>query len=357
MMSDENPKGYDVIVIGGGQAGLVTGRFLENNDLNYVILDNHDKPGGAWQQTWYSLHLFSPAFWSSLPGVIMTGGKDYYPTRDETIDYLAKYEKRYHLNIQRPIKVEIVHHDHTGFSVLTDNGPYYSKTVVSATGTWSNPMIPDYPGRDRFRGNQLHSAHYKKPDTFKDQTVLIVGEGNSGAQILSEVSRVADTIWVTKNEPDFLPDNIDGHDLFQRATQLYKARKEGRKNVKAPSPGDIVMVPPVIDARKRGVLQPHPPFDHFEEHGVHWSDGTFREIETVIWCTGFKPALQHLKALDIYDDKGHVPTNGTQSLRVPGLWLVGYGNWTGFASATLIGVGRTARQTVGEIRTYLKEKD
>ena len=356
-MSDGNPKAYDVIIIGGGQAGLATGRFLENNDSNYVILDNQDGPGGAWQHTWYSLRLFSPALWSSLPGVIMPGGKDYYPTRHETIDYLAKYENRYYLNIQRPVKVETVHHDDTGFSVFTDNGRYYSKLVVSTTGTWSNPVIPDYPGRDRFKGKQLHSAHYKKPDAYKDQTVLIVGEGNSGAQILSEVSLVADTIWVTKNKPDFLPDDIDGHDLFQRATQLYKARKEGQKDVKVPSLGDIVMVQPVIDARERGVLQPHPPFDHFEEHGVRWPDGTFREIDTVIWCTGFKPALRHLEPLDIYDDQGRVPTDGTRSLRVPGLWLVGYGNWTGFASATLIGVGRTARQTAEEIKTYLKEKD
>jgi thioredoxin reductase len=170
--------------------------------------------------------------------------------------------------------------------------------------------------------------------------VLVVGGGNSGAQILAEVSRVADASWVTLEAPLFLPDEVDGRVLFERATPVGGL-------------GDIVMVPSVKEARERGVLRSVRPFERFTADGVIWGGGKREPIDAVVWCTGFRPALGHLEALGLVRSDGTVETHGTRSAREPRLWLVGYGEWTGFASATLIGVMRSARETAAEIQTYL----
>jgi cation diffusion facilitator CzcD-associated flavoprotein CzcO len=142
---------------------------------------------------------------------------------------------------------------------------------IRATGTWGKPLIPDYPGRELFRGVQLHSAQYRSPEPFRDQVVLIVGGGNSGAQILAEVSQVAEAFWVTLQEPRFLPDDVDGRVLFQRATERFLARQAGRA-VEEPQGGlgDIVMMPSVREARARSALESVRPFVRFTKTGVIW---------------------------------------------------------------------------------------
>jgi putative flavoprotein involved in K+ transport len=347
------PTVYDVIVIGGGQSGLAVAYYLNRAGLNYVVLDASDDVGGSWQHYWHSLRLFSPAQWSSLPGVLMTGGPDYYPTRNETIDYLRKYEEKYKFVIQRGVTVIDVKKTGGLFDAFTSKGTYQSKAVVSATGSFANPWMPELPGRDKFTGKVFHSSGYKRPDPFKSQQVAIVGEGNSGAQILAEVSKVAQTFWVTSKPPKFLPDEVDGRYLFDAATQMYEAKKAGREFT-PPSLGDVVMVPSVKEARKRGVLERvYPPIDHFTDLGIMLVNGQELLVDSVIFCTGFRPALNHLKGLAHNVSMGKVATVATRSVDVPGLWLVGYGQWTGFASATLIGVGRSAKSTVEEIKGYV----
>src|SRR6187399_1642272 len=124
---------FDIIVIGGGQAGLAMGYYLKRAGLSYIILDNQKEPGGAWLHTWKSLRLFSPAQWSSLPGMIMAGGADCYPTRDVTIEYLKYYETKYNIHIRRPEHVTDVTKIDDGFEVETSNAIYHAKVVVSAT--------------------------------------------------------------------------------------------------------------------------------------------------------------------------------------------------------------------------------
>ena len=349
-------KDFDVIVIGGGQSGLAVGYYLRRTGLPYVVIDDQNEGGGAWLHTWKSLRLFSPAQWSSLPGTIMAGGADYYPTRDVTIEYLKYYETKYNIPIRRPERVNEVRRFDEGFEVETSKEIYHAKVVVSATGSFSNPNVPEFRGREKFQGIVIHSSEYESPNQFVGKRVAIVGEGNSGAQILAEVSKVAETIWITQNEPRFLPDHIDGRFLFDAATQMYEAQKAG-KPYKPPSLGDIVMVDTVKEARSRKVLNSVSPFDHFTEESLIWQDGHEEKIDAVIFCTGFKPALKHLAGLKIFNKKDGKPeTEGTKSKLVDGVWLVGYGNWTGFASATLIGVGRSAKNTVDEISEYLSLK-
>jgi putative flavoprotein involved in K+ transport len=344
----------EVIVIGGGQAGLAVGFYLRRTPLTWTILDAQERPGGAWLHAWESLRLFSPARFSSLPGWLMPGGADSYPTRAEALDYLARYEARYGFPVQRPVRVDAVHRDGERFRIDTDRGAWTADAVVSATGTWANPFSPDVPGRDLFRGVQIHSAAYRRAEDFAGRRVLVVGGGNSGAQILAEVSRVADATWVTLVEPGFLPDHIDGRYLFEQATEIYRARKEGRPPPAPAGLGGIVMVQPVREARERGVLHAVRTFTRMTDHGVVWPDGREERVDAVIWCTGFRAALAHLRPLGVVEADGGVRVEGTRAVREPRLWLVGYGEWTGFASATLIAVGRTARATVDEIAAALR---
>jgi cation diffusion facilitator CzcD-associated flavoprotein CzcO len=224
--------------------------------------------------------------------------------------------------------------------------------LVSATGTWDQPFWPVYPGAGEYAGRQLHASAYRRPADFAGQRVAIVGGGNSAAQILAEVSAVADTIWVTAREPRFLPDDVDGHALFAAATERVRARERGGDHPGPGGLGDIVMVAGVAEARARGVLRARARFSRLTPSGLAWPGGTEERVDAVIWCTGFRPALRHLAPLRLRDRDGRVATagaGGTRSVLDPRVYLVGYGDWTGPASATLIGVGRTVRQAVDDI--------
>ncbi|WP_151708738.1 ArsO family NAD(P)H-dependent flavin-containing monooxygenase [Acinetobacter brisouii] len=348
----------DICIIGGGQAALACAYFLRRTNLSYVILDREQHAGGAWQHAWDSLQLFSPASWSSISGWLMPPTQHAYPTKAEVLNYLSNYEIRYQLPILRPIDVKTVTPLDNDLLVQSAEQNWQAKAVISATGTWSHPYIPYYSGFENFKGMSLHSAHYQNPEALQGQRVLIVGGGNSAAQLVAEISQVATTIWVTQTPPQFLADDVDGRVLFLRATERLKAQQEGR-SIEQPLGGfgDIVMVDSVKDARTRGVLVSHPAFSHFTEHHVVWENGEMQEIDRVIWCTGFRPALSHLKALNIIEENQRVLTQESRSIKQPNLWLVGYGDWTGTASATLIGVNRTARHAVAEIKAYLDQRD
>ncbi len=357
------PARTQAVVVGGGQAGLATGFYLRRAGLtpgeDFVILDAGAAPGGSWSHMWEDLRLFSPSTHSSLPGWMMPAWNDAehgYPPRAHVVDYLTRYEARYDLRVRRPHRVDAVTRaddDPAGQLLVAGPGPAIStRFVVSATGTWDRPFWPSYPGMREFAGRQLHASDYRRPDLFAGQQVVIVGGGNSAAQILAEVSRVADTTWVTARPPRFLADDVDGRVLFATARARIQALREGRDHAGVAGLGDIVMVPGVREARDRGVLKAQPMFDRLTTTGVAWADGTTHPADAVIWCTGFRPALQHLRELGLRDHDGRVPVGGppgTRALHEPRLYLVGYGDWVGPASATLAGVGQSARETAADL--------
>ncbi|MGK7870307.1 ArsO family NAD(P)H-dependent flavin-containing monooxygenase [Falsiroseomonas sp. E2-1-a20] len=342
---------FDVVVVGAGQAGLAAGYFLRRQKLSFVILDAGEAPGGAWRHAWDSLTLFSPAQYSSLPGWPMppaSGGGS--PARDAVIAYLAAYEARYELPVRRPVRVAAVRRAEAGLVVAAEDGARWTaRAVISATGTWSAPFIP--PMSKDFAGTQIHSARYRRPQDFAGLSVLVVGGGNSGAQILAEVSRhAARATWVTERPPVFLPDDVDGRVLFDRATARIIAEREGRPPPPQGDLGNIVMVPPVVEARSRGILTSRPPFARLEADAAIWPDGSRLQVDAIIWCTGFRPALGHLAPLGLVEPDGRVRVGaGGRALAEPRLFLLGYGDWTGGASATLAGVTRAAREAVAAI--------
>ncbi|MCX4696502.1 ArsO family NAD(P)H-dependent flavin-containing monooxygenase [Streptomyces sp. NBC_01408] len=345
----------DVVVIGGGQAGLAAGYHLRRLGVEHVILDARAAPGGAWQHTWDSLHLFSPAQYSSLPGRLMPAQPGQtYPDAQHVVEYLADYEKRYELPVQRGVWVDAVHRDGEFLRVESDSGDWRPRAVISATGTWTRPFIPAVPGRREFSGRQLHTVQYKSPAEFAGQRVIVVGGGNSGAQIAADLASVAELTWVTQRPPRYLADDIDGRALFDAGTARRQALDAGRSDIGGvASLGDIVAVPPVRAARDAGLLHAKPMFTRLTTTGVEWADGAVAEADAVIWCTGFRPALAHFASLRLRGTRGHIATVGTRAVDEPRLHMLGYGDWTGPASATLIGVGRTARDAARDISESL----
>ncbi|MFE0803334.1 ArsO family NAD(P)H-dependent flavin-containing monooxygenase [Streptomyces sp. NPDC058812] len=356
----------DVVVVGGGQAGLAAGYHLRRQGLDCTILDADPAPGGSWQHMWDSLHLFSPAGRSSLPGRLMPAQPgETYPDAGHVVDYLTDYEKRYDLPVQHGTRVDAVHRDGDRLRVQADSGTWRARAVISATGTWSRPFVPALTGSGDFTGRQLHTAHYRRPADFAGpgvppaggpRSVLVVGGGNSGAQIAADLSldgRV-ETTWVTRRPPRFLPDDIDGRVLFDVATARRRALDEGRGDTGGvASLGDVVAVPPVRAARDAGLLRARPMFRRLTATGVQWADGSRSEADVIVWATGFRPALAHLAPLGLRGPRGHVETAGTRAVGEPRLHLLGYGDWTGPASATLIGVGRPAREAAHQIARHL----
>ncbi|MEV7121261.1 ArsO family NAD(P)H-dependent flavin-containing monooxygenase [Kitasatospora griseola] len=343
-----------VVVIGGGQAGLAAGYYLRRAGLDFAILDSNRAPGGAWQHYWDSLRLFSPAEYSSLPGRPMPhqAGAP-YPDARHVAAYLTAYEDRYQLPVHRPVRVTGVERSPEHLTVRTDSATWHAQAVVFATGSWQRPFVPAVPGRELFTGRQLHTAGYRRAADFTGQRVVVVGAGNSGAQIAADLTAVADIRWVTRRPPHFLPDSVDGRALFELATHQVRAHAAGETHTGVASLGDIVATAPVRAARDSGLLTAHPMFDRLSADGPVWADGSTWDCDTVIWCTGFRPDLAATRPLGLHRTNGRIPIDGTRALEDPRIHLLGYGDWTGPASATLIGVGRTARGTVDQLRTLL----
>lgn len=359
----------DVLVVGAGQAGLAVAYYLRRAGFvphrDVVVLDANERPGGAWQHLWPSMRLFSPPAFSSLPGWMMPTADTDYPPASHVVDYLARYEHRYRLPVlhgQRVMAVRRADDRRRGF-LLVDTAArasgaagssWRARTVVSATGTWGRPFVPRYPGMETFEGEQLHSSDYQGPQPYAGRRVVVVGGGNTAAQLLAELSLVAETTWVTLRPPRFLPDDVDGRVLFDVATARRRALDAGERDPGGVSGlGDVVMVESVRNARDRGVLQAEAMFERLTPAGIEWGDGAGQDADVILWCTGFRPDLPHLAGLGLRRDGTHPATTGTRSVDEPRLHLVGYGDWTGPASATLIGVGRTAREAVREIAAGL----
>lgn len=316
---------FDAVVIGGGQSGLATAYYLRKYKVDYVVFDAAERPGGAWPNYWDALTLFSKAEYSNLPGWPMPRAEG-YPSRDHVIDYLTRYEQRYDLNIRRGERVERVEHDAQAklFRILPQG--ITARNVVVATGIWSAPFVPWVGGS--FTGAQLHAAEYRSPEQFAGKRVAVVGGGNSGAQIVADLGLAGiDATWFTRRPPAFMPDDVDGADLFRRNRERFVAIARGEEDPGgADFGGDIVVVPEVRRARDAGLLRARPMVGSLDELNS--------DFDAVIWATGFRPALAPIRGLD---------------RDIEGLFVMGYDSLNGPGAGTIGGVSPFARDTARAI--------
>jgi cation diffusion facilitator CzcD-associated flavoprotein CzcO len=349
----------EIVVIGAGQAGLSSAYHLKQRGLEpgrgFIVLDQAQRPGGAWQYRWPSLTLSTVNRIHDLPGLKFADAID---TTEETVQaavavpaYFAAYERAFALSVYRPVTVSVVCERAGRFRVETDRGDFSARGIINATGTWENPYIPDVPGRDSFRGRQLHTRDYRTAAEFAGKHVIIVGGGISAIQLLNEISGVTTSTWVTRRPPQFREGPFDAE-----AGRAVVAVVEARVREGLP-PGSVVSVTglprtPAIEAMQaRGVLERQEMFSEVTEEGVRWEDGRTLRADVILWCTGFRSSLDHLAPLLLREPGGGIRMTGrlaTQVARDPRIHLVGYG-----PSASTIGANRAGAVAARELMEKL----
>ncbi|HXH36283.1 MAG TPA: NAD(P)-binding domain-containing protein [Plantibacter sp.] len=366
------PEAVDVVVIGAGQAGLSAAYHLhrrgfiplgaagaedvgEHGDAGtFVVLDANGAPGGAWQHRWRSLTMATVNGIYDLPGMPKPELDPTSPSVDVIPPYFAAFEERFALAVRRPVHVRTVRREdddpHGRLLVETaasaDHPPttFAALAVVNATGTWTKHFWPAYPGRERFAGRQLHAAEYVSAEEFRGQRVVVVGAGISAIQLLDEISHVAETVWMTRREPEWVEDDFDTAARVEAIRGVEERVRQGLP------PGSVISVtgmhwtPWARAAEARGVLVRHAMFRSIEEHGVILEDGSFLPVDAILWATGFRAALDHLAPLGIRLPGGGIRIDGTRAADEPRLHLIGYG-----PSASTVGANRAGRAAVAAI--------
>ncbi|WP_225853490.1 FAD-dependent oxidoreductase [Micromonospora sp. AMSO31t] len=340
----------DVVVVGAGQAGLSSAYHLRSSGLDFALLDADAAPGGAWQHRWPTLRMATVHGIFDLPGMHFTTPPPDEPAADAVPAYFAAFERQFDIDVQRPVAVTAVRNAGDGrLLVESDKGAWITRALINATGTWTRPFVPYYPGQDTFLGRQLHTAHYRGPAEFAGKRVVVVGGGASAVQLLVEIADVAaTTTWVTRRPPVFR-DGPFTSDYGREVVAKVDARvRAGLPPGSIASATELAWTPQMREARERGLLRRLPMFDKIEPSGVRWRDGATQDVDVILWCTGFRPALDHLAPLRLRGPRGGIVMDGTRVVTDPRIHLVGYG-----PSASTVGANRAGRAAVRELRALL----
>ncbi|MEU1931783.1 NAD(P)-binding domain-containing protein [[Kitasatospora] papulosa] len=353
-MNYSRTRELDVVVIGAGQAGLSAAYHLRRIGLlpgeNFVVLDHAPRPGGAWQFRWPSLTYGKVHGMHSLPGMELTGADDDRPSSEVIGAYFEAYERRFDLQVHRPVEVSAVREGQEGrLLVETSEGIYASRALISATGTWDRPFWPRYPGQETFRGRQLHTANYPGPEEFAGLKVVVVGGGASGTQHLMEIAEVAaETYWVTRRPPVFREGPF-GMEQGRAAVAMVEERvRRGLPPQSVVSVTGLPLNDAVRRAREQGVLDRLPMFERITPDGVAWADGRSVEADVILWATGFRAAVDHLAPLRLREPGGGIRVEDTRAVRDGRVHLVGYG-----PSASTIGANRAGRAAARSVSRLL----
>jgi len=374
----DTPVDVDVVVVGAGQAGLSAAYHLrahgfaaagergwEDAERTFVVLDEAPQPGGAWQHRWPGLTMADAHGVHELPGMPLLVPDPTEPAARAVPYYFAQYEDAFDLQVQRPVRVARVRDDDGRLLVEShvvdrpdERVVWRARGLVNASGTWTKPFWPAYPGQGQFRGRQLHTHDYTTPEALADGHVVVIGGGTSAVQLLLALSRVTTTTWVTRRPPlwrdeEFTPE------VGRAAVALVEERTRAGL-----PPQSVVSVTglPLTDAYRAGiesgVLVARPVFSRITPTGVEWdgspadegwADGPSSvEAATLLWCTGFRAALDHLAPLHLRGPGGGIVMDGTGVAADPRIQLVGYG-----PSASTIGANRAGREAVTRLRDLL----
>jgi putative flavoprotein involved in K+ transport len=340
---------FETIVIGGGQAGLSVGYYLKKQGRPFVILDANERIGGSWRtRTWNSLRLFTPARYDGLPGWAFPASGWSYPTARETADYLEAYAEHFDLPVRTGMAVSRLAKDGDRYVVDCGERRFQADRVVVATGFYGKPSVPEFASELDPRIVQMHSSEYRDPSQLRPGGVLLVGAGNSGADIGLEVSATHRT-WLSGRDKGQVPFRIEhplrrlvvpvlwfvaSHVLTMKTPIGRKVRPhvlEGGAPLIRVTSQDLLAAGIERVAKTVGVRDGLPVLE----------DGRVMDVANVIWCTGFRQDFSWIEVPVFGEDSEPMHERGVAS--EPGLYFVGLDFLYSFTSENVGGVGRDAR--------------
>jgi putative flavoprotein involved in K+ transport len=335
---------FDAIVVGGGQAGLAAGYYLARQGRDFVILDAHARVGDSWRRRWDSLRLFTPARYDGLPDMPFPAAPDALPTKDQMADYLEAYAARHHLPVRLSVTVEALAEEAGGYVLHSRERRFEADRVVVATGAFQAPRVPAFSSDLAPGIVQLHSSRYRNLGQLTDGPVLVVGAGNSGAEIAVEVAARHRT-WLSGRDTGRLPGltgPITGPILWWTASRVLTAESALGRWAKRRALGRgtplVGIGPRALDAagvrrvgRTVGSRGGRPVLE----------DGRVLDVANVVWCTGFAPDFRFLR-LPVLGEDGYPVHDRGMVVGAPGLYVLGLPFQHSLTSHSIGGVGPDA---------------
>lgn len=335
---------YDVLIIGAGQAGISMSYQLKERGIRKcLMLDAHKQIGDAWRFRYQSLVLFTPKAYSALPGLAMTGDANAYPTKDEMADYLARYVARFNLPHKMNTVVTSIEKKHDQFMVYTTTGMYQSKNVVIASGAFQKPNIPPIVEEHEHTVSHMHASSYREPKSLNYGLTLVVGGGNSGAQIAVELSKDREVLLAVSHKLTYLPLERFGKSIFywlEKLQLLYAGidTRRGKVFQKRRDPIFGTELRQVIQANR---VQIKPRLQQVKGKEVTFSDGSRMKVDQIIWATGYVPSYEMISIAGALDPDGK-PIHKRGKSPIEGLYYIGLPWQYSRGSALVCGVGRDA---------------
>lgn len=333
----------EVLVIGGGQAGLAMGYYLKKSKRSFMLVDSSERVGDVWRTRYDSLVLFSPRAYSSLPGMALSGDPEGFPTKDEIADYLEYYHKYYSIPIQLNTNVIKLEKIDNKYIASTTQGKIIARNIVVATGPFQKPFVPNLPGSISKSVFQIHSSEYRNELQVPPGPVLVVGSGNSGTQIAAELSVRGPVSLSTGHKIIFIPRRIFNRSIFWwlHVTRLYKVSNTSRfaKLLKKREP---VIGLEVQSLMKSGKVKIVDRVEFLKDNEVELKDGSKIGVSSIIWATGFQHDYSWIQIPGVLDRQNQVIHNRGIS-QVNGIYFLGLPWLSRVGSAQINGVGYDAK--------------
>ena len=351
-MGEPLPVEVDVLVVGAGQAGLGAAYWLTRVPGLRVLVVDRAPVGQSWVDRWDSLVLFTPRRFSRLPGLRFPAGPTRCPTRLEMADYLRRYAAHHELPVRTGVDVQRVTRAADGFIVETSEGSLCARHVVVATGPFHRRHVPPAAAGLSPEVFQLHSYDYRSPAQVPDGEVLVVGGGNSAAQLAVELSATHAVTVAAPREPWYLPVSLLGVDLYwwSYLTGVLNAGRDARASRYVRRRGDAIVGRQLRELVRDGTvrLRPHRVVGA-EARTLRLGDGSSIEVASVLWCTGFRPDTSWIDVPGAVDEAG-APVHRDGASPVDGLHWMGLPWQTRLNSSIIDGVDRDARAVAARVR-------
>lgn len=334
----------DVLVVGAGQAGLATAHHLAKGSIRFAVLEGGDLAGGSWLRRWDSLTLFTPARFSGLPGRPLTGDPDRYPSRIEIAEYLQAYAEAFPVTYSS--RVERVEPLGGRFHVSAGGRSWLASAVVVATGAFQLPALPAFTADLSDAVFQIHTSEYTNPGQVPSGRVLVVGAGNSGLQVATELSGTHTVHLSVGSKQMPLPRRVLGKDIFWWLDRLGLTRAPLEKMPKwLAGDGDVLIGQSIKKTAKRTGTAVHPRTTAASGSSVSFADGSTLDVDAIVWATGYRPDYGWLPDAVVGD--GGIPIHRRGVSPVDGLYFVGLENQYSSASSLIGWVGRDAEFIAG----------